>query len=367
MTFRIPLMKPYVDENIIERVNEVLRSGYLTEGPVTKKLERTVADYVSAEHAIAFTSNTVGMEIALRALGIGEGDEVVIPGYTHPATANVVKIVGAEPILVDVDKNTANIDYEKIKDVITPRVKAIIPVSLFGNPLDYDALRQIMAEYGIRIVEDAACSIGASFDGEKIGSFADITVFSFHPRKFITTGEGGMATTNDTELAKFMRGYKHFGMEMVPDGLIAEFGMVGTNSKLSNILAAVGLGQMDIIDDLLERRIERCEYYKELLKNVDHVEVLEVTPKGKASYQSFGVKVLNRNFILRGMRELGIEVQIGSYAIHLQPAFRNLKRNTDLSNSEYLFDHCLVLPLHDELSKDQQREVVDTLEGFVNS
>ena len=209
---KIPLTKPYITEEVKAGVCEVLDSGYLTEGPVTRALEDAIREFTGCSYAVAVCNCTVGLEMGLRAMGIGPGDEVIVPDYTYPATASVVEIVGAKIVIVDVDKETMLINYDAMEGAITSRTKAIIPVSIFGNPLDYNRLNKIKEEHSVYILEDAACSIGAEYDGVRVGNLADISVFSLHPRKFITTGEGGVITTNNPQWAKWMNSYKHFGI-----------------------------------------------------------------------------------------------------------------------------------------------------------
>ena len=197
-------------------------------------------------------------------MNIGPGDEVIVPDYTYPATAAVVAIVGATIVLVDMSKDTMLIDYDALEQAITSRTKAIIPVSIFGNPLDYIRLDAIKEKHRIHIIEDAACSVGAEYRNKKVGTLADISVFSFHPRKFITTGEGGMITTNNHEWSAWMDAYKHFGMGASPTrGTV--FKDIGTNYKLSNILAAIGLSQLRDIDQLLGRRLALSKNYLAIL------------------------------------------------------------------------------------------------------
>ncbi len=359
---KIPLIKPYITEAVKQRVLDVLDSGYLTEGPVTKEFEAAFASYVNTQHAIAVTSCTTGLEVALRALGIGAGDEVIVPDYTYPATASVVAIVGAHCKIVDIDPSSMLIDYEAIEAAITPKTKAIIPVSLFGNPLDYDRLDQIKNEHNLFIVEDAACSIGAEFQNRKVGSFADITVFSLHPRKFITTGEGGMITTNDSMLADWMNSYKHFGMKMNStqrEGVIFE--IPGTNYKLTNILAAIGLEQLRDVEKLLSRRRELASRYDTLLKNIPSVSLPNVYRDGKHSYQSYCVHTDSRDKIMNTLRPQGIEVQIGTYSLHLHSAFQdpdNFTINGEMTGSKKAFHDCLTLPLYHDLSENDQDIVV---------
>jgi perosamine synthetase len=358
---KIPLIKPYITQEIKDKVCEVLDSGFLTEGSVTREFEETVKEYLGCEYALAVTSCTTGLEVALRALGIGSGDEVIIPDFTYPATADVVNIVGAKIVIVDVLKETMLIDYDALEDSITDQTKAIIPVSLFGNPLDYDRLRAIKKKYGIYIVEDAACALGAEFKGIKVGNLADITVFSFHPRKFITTGEGGVITTNNPKWADWMNSYKHFGMGGYESRLTMTFDRIGTNYKMSNLLAAVGLCQIQEIEKLLARRIELADNYLALLDNNGRVGIPKTTDRGKHSQQSFCIYINNRNEVMHQMREIGIEVQIGSYSLHMHPPFapsEYCRVVGDLVGSKYAFDHCLVLPLYHELTLEEQRVIV---------
>jgi len=274
----------------------------------------------------------------------------------------VVAIVGAKAVIVDVSKDSMLIDYKEIEKAITNKTKAIIPVSGFGNPLNYDILNEIKNKYGLFIIEDAACSLGAEFKNIKVGNLADISVFSFHPRKFITSGEGGIITTNNEKWAEWMNSYKHFGMNMSNtnrEGV--QFQIIGTNYKLSNIQAAVALGQMKVIDRLLEKRVELAKNYLSLLAGNEHVIVPSTTANGKHSYQSFCIHVNNRDLIMKKMREKGIEVQIGTYSLHKHEAFRNnkqIKLFGDLKKSKWVFDNCLTLPLYNDLTFELQKEVV---------
>ena len=361
---KIPLIKPYITQEVKDKVCEVLDSGYLTEGPVTKQFEEAFRSYIGCKHAIAVTSCTTGLEMALRVLGIGPGDEVIVPDYTYPATADVVAIVGARIVIVDVSKDTMLIDYNRIEDAITEKTKAIIPVSGFGNPLDYDRLSEIREKFGVYIVEDAACSIGAEFKGVKVGNQADISVFSLHPRKFITTGEGGLITTNNREWADWMLSYKHFGMGVNDSRLSTDFDRIGTNYKLSNILAAVGLVQMKHIGELLNRRLELVQKYMDLLEGQENIIIPKTTGQGKHSRQSFCIYVDNRDAVMKKMRETGIEVQIGTYSLHMHPAFAPsefCRVDGDMSGSRYAFEHCLALPLYHELTFDEQKYIVEHL------
>ncbi len=358
-------MKPYVDENIREKVNEVLESGYLTEGPVTRAFEKAVADFTGAGHALAVCNCTVGLEMALRALGVGPGDEVIVPDYTYPATADAAAIVGATIVLVDIRRENMLVDYDAMEAAITPKTKALMPVSLFGNPLDANRMGGISEKTGIPVVEDAACSIGAEFKGHKTGSLADISVFSHHPRKFITTGEGGTITTNDDALAAWMDSYKHFGMEPGQTAATTKFTRIGTNYKLSNLQAAVGLGQMARIATLLAKRRELAGTYRRILSEVSGVTVPEITKNGLHSWQSFVVFVEDRDRVIMEMAEEGIETQIGTFSLHMHEAFAEgpaCRHAGDMANSRWAFDHALTLPLYHDMEPEEQVFVARALD-----
>jgi len=361
---KIPLIKPYITEEVKAKVCEVLDSGYLTEGPVTKEFEETIRSYIGCTYVLALCNCTVGLEIGLRAAGIGPGDEVIVPDYTYPATADVVRIVGAKIVIVDVDPETMLIDYDAVEQAITQHTKAVIPVSLFGNPLDYDLLRRIKEKYDISIIEDAACSLGARFRDIHVGNLSDISVFSLHPRKFITTGEGGVVTTNNRKWAEWMLSYKHFGMGIHDSRLTTSFNRIGTNYKLSNIQAALGLVQMGHIEELLSRRRELSERYYRLLTNTPKISFPKATVKGTHSWQSCCIFVENRDQIMEKLKERNIETQIGTYSLHMHNAFRENPMCHilgDMSGSRYAFYHCLTLPLYHEMTKEEQDYVVREL------
>jgi len=360
----IPLIKPYITQEVKDKVLEVLDSGYLTEGPVTKQFEDSVRGYIGCEYALAVCNCSVGLETALRALGIGPGDEVIVPDYTYPVTAAVVNIVGATIALVDVDPETMLIDYKAIEKAVTPRTKAIIPVSIFGNPLDYDRLWDIKQKHNLYLIEDAACSIGARYDGKFVGNLADISVFSFHPRKFITTGEGGMVTTNHSDLARWMESYKHFGMTQSDSRRGTRFERIGTNYKLSNVQAAIGLTQMRQIDSLCQKRSQLANRYMELLADAPAVSIPKITAKGVHSWQSCCIFVPDRDQVIKKLKVKNIETQIGTYSLHMHKAFSensNCTIHGEMPGSRYAFDHCLTLPLFHDMKDEEQQYVVSEL------
>lgn len=366
---KIPLMKPYITQEVKDKVCEVLDSGYLTEGPVTKEFEDMVSDYLQCDHVLAVSNCTVGLEMALRALGIGPGDEVILPDYTYPASASAVAIVGADIVMVDVNPQSMLIDYDAVEKAITPRTKAVMPVSIFGHPVDYDRLSQIQKKYNIYIVEDAACSIGAEFEGVKVGNQADISVFSLHPRKFITTGEGGLIATNNKDLAEWMLSYKHFGMGVHNSRLTTSFDRIGTNYKLSNIVSAVGLVQMRHIDELLAKRVSTAMRYYDLLSEISGITIPWIHPKAKHSFQSCCIFVDKRDQIMTELGKQGIASQIGTYSLHQHNAFKQSENCTiqgAMAGSLCAFEHCLTLPMYFEMTEQDQDTVIAALKNAIS-
>jgi len=365
---KIPLIKPFINQEIKNKVLDVLDSGYLTEGPVTREFENKLKEYLDCGYLHAVTSATTGLEVALRALGIGPGDEVIVPDYTYPATASVIAIVGAKAVIVDVSKEDMLLNFDALEAAINNKTKAIIPVSLFGAPLDYERLNTIKEKHNLYIVEDAACSIGAIYKGIKVGNQADITVFSLHPRKFITTGEGGIVTTNNKKWGDWINSYKHFGMDMTGanrEGI--QFNIIGTNYKLTNIQAAVGLGQLENIDELLYKRILLANNYKKLISKKEKInlpKVLNPKPNCQHSFQTYVVYVENRDMVMKSMRSKNIEVQIGSYSLHMHKAFQNnslIEIKGEMENSKWCYEHALALPLFNDLTIAVQEIIIEEL------
>jgi len=356
--YDIPLIKPRITDAARQRVMDVLDSGYLTEGPVTREFETRVGEYCGARHCIAVTSCTTGLELALRALDVGPGDEVIVPDYTYPATASAVAVAGATPVIVDVNPRTMLIDYDALEKAVTERTRAVIPVSLFGNPPDWKKLDAIKTRHGLFMIEDAACSLGAEWQDARVGTQADITVFSLHPRKFITTGEGGLVCTQSDEWAEWMQSFKHFGMASDTGRKDVKFVRIGSNHKLSNVLAAIGLAQMDEIDTMLARRQELAARYDDMLADANGVEPQLATPGATHSYQSYCVRVADRDRILHSLREAGIEVQIGTYALHMHEAFSGCPA---MPGSRKAFETTLALPLFHEMTQSDQERVVKEL------
>ncbi len=363
---RIFLIRPNVGEDELALLREVIESKYLVEGPMTREFERLVAEYVGSKYAIACTSATTGLEMCLRAIGVGPGDEVIIPDFTHPATGLCVMAVGATPVIVDVDLKTYNTNASYISAAISERTKAAMPVSWGGQPLEIDAINELARRHGFYVIEDAACSLGTSLNGKRTGNTTDFAVFSFHPRKIFTTGDGGCITTNNDEWAQFLDSYKRFGVTKV--GGKVRFARYGTNLRFSSILAAVAVGQLRRAAQIINDRTEKAHIYNDLLNDVSGVRIPYVLEGARHNYQCYAIFIEEpgkRDIILKEMRAQNIEVQIGTYAIHREPVFRDAKIVGDLKNSSSLADNLLTLPLHHELSEEDQIRVVTTLKALL--
>ncbi len=371
MTEPIPLIEPVVGDEELANIEAVLESGYMTQGPYAEEMEETFASMVEAEHAITVTSCTTGMELALEAAGIGAGDEVIIPDFTHPATGNVVERVGATPVLVDVDRQTYNIDSDAVAEAVTENTAALLPVAWGGQPLDHEPLQAIAEEHDLAIVEDAACSAKASFNGHPVGSQFDASVFSFHPRKVLTTGEGGIITTDDDELAKEIRSIKNFGTDPMGERH-GFFKANATNYRFSDILAAVGVAQLEKADEIIGRRQEIAALYDELLTDVDGVVAPEVINGGVHNYQCYCVYVEAgdanlRDKLIEAMAEEEIETQIGTYALHHTDAFGDARQFGSLSNSTALHNNLLTLPIAHGMTEEDQNYVAEKLDSKVKN
>lgn len=365
---KIRLIEPMVGDEELSLIKEVLESGYMTEGPKAREFESGFAELVGAKHAITTTSCSTALQICVDAYGIGPGDEVIVPDFTYPVTADVVRLRGGSPVLVDVSESTYNVDPEEVRKALTDKTKGIMPVSLFGHPLEMAPIREIAEDNGLFIVEDAACSAGARYRDERTGSMADMTCFSFHPRKVITTGEGGMVTTDDDELAEKAKEMKKFGMKVV-DGKW-QFMTAGTNYKLSDVLAAIGVVQLQKIDTIIGRRRELANIYDELLEGNEFMKKPDVEDGVFHIYQTYATLVRRENSrdrLIKDMGERGIETQIGTYSLHVQPSFSNVRRVGNLEHSNNLFGNLFALPMSNSMTPEDQELVVNEATQLLKS
>lgn len=345
---------PLVDERELEEIAKVLATGFFTQGPKVAEFERLVAGYIGSRYAFATSSCTTALHLALAAMEIGPGDEVLVADFTFPATANVVVQLGAVPVLVDIDLETFGMNAADLQAKITPRSKAVIPVHAFGCSADMDPILETARAHNLLVLEDAACAFGATYYGRFCGTMGRAGCFSFHPRKAITTGEGGMITTDDPELAERIQLLRSHGG--VRTGYWFEYEDAGYNYRLSDIQGAMGVAQMEKLPMILERKRLLAEQLRQRLADIPRVRLPAEPPWGGHVYQSFVILVdeeLERDHIIRELRNLDIETTLGTYALHDQPFYQRAYGyvSGQLPRSHAAFKRSITLPLYPQMSE----------------
>jgi perosamine synthetase len=367
---RIPLARPSLGDGELAEVEEVLRSGQVSRGVKVAEFEQLVADSVGSRYAFATTSCTTALHLALVALGVGPGDEVLVPDFTFPATANVVAQQGAVPVLVDIDLSTYNVNPGQLSRHLTARTRAVMPVHLFGLSADMGPVMDFAAEHGLAVVEDAACALGATYRGRACGSFSDAGCFSFHARKILTTGEGGMIVTDRDDVAeKIVVLRSHGGIR---ENNRFQFQAAGFNYRLSDIQAAVGVAQMHRLPELLARREELANVLRERLSSVDGVGAPPDSPDGRHTYQAFVVLLadgIDREKVIAAMAASGVETTLGTYALHREPFFQKTYGYVpgQLPSSEAAFRRTLALPLFPGMGEDDLDRVIEALAAAIHA
>jgi dTDP-4-amino-4,6-dideoxygalactose transaminase len=372
----IRLNIPAIDEAEISAAAEVLRSGYLVQGKCVAAFEVAIAKVVEVKHAVAVSSGTAALHLALRALDIGPGHRVITTAYSWPATANAVELCGARPVFVDVDKATFNIDPYRLEEACaklresSQPARAILPVHAFGQPADMTAITDIGRRYNLPVVEDAACALGARWRGRPAGGWGQLGCFSFHPRKAITTGEGGMITTSDDGLADRLRMLRNHGLDLTsnrPDFLVPGF-----NYRLSEIAAAVGEVQLSKLEELIRVRREKALVYDGLLEG-SGVQTPAQAAGAESVFQSYVVQVPfgdadEQLRCIEFLRQQGIEATIGTHHIPLTRYYRERYgfQAGDYPCADHVFRHAVTLPLHHRLDEAAQHRVVGACLAFLN-
>ena len=352
----IPIAKPYLGEEEVNAVREVMESGMIASGPRVEEFEKRFAEFTNTKHAIAVTSGTVALHLALLSLGIKENDEVIVPSFSFIASANSVLFCNAKPVFCDVDQRTFNIDVTKIKNLITERTKAIMPVHLYGQPADIDPMNEIAEEHGISIIGDACQAHGAKYKGKVVGSLGDVECFSFYPTKNMTTGEGGMLTTDSSEIAEKALSIRNHGRQKTKWGY--EHGMIGYNYRLTDISAAIGIQQLKRLPDFNRRRQENARFLNENLKNVEIPYLLADT---EHVYHQYTIKSDNRARLIEVLK--ANEIGFGVYYPKPLHLYDHLKEfgHSNLKNSENLAETVLSIPVHPTLKKDNLEKMVQVI------
>jgi len=403
----IPLARPDITDAEIKAVVEVLRTSHLALGPKLKEFENAIADYTGVRHAVAVNSGTSALHLIVRALGIGEGDEVITTPFSFISSSNCILYERARPVFVDIESKTLNIDPERIEAAITPRTKAILAVDVFGQPANWDRLRAIADRHGLKLIEDSAEALGAEYNGhesrgksdeskasnqsaqakrewKKAGSFGDAGVFAFYPNKQITTGEGGVIVTDDAQLAGVCRSMANQGRGL-PRGIAKDGNIprgegagwlthvrLGYNYRLDEMSAALGLVQLSRIEEIVAARAQVADWYKAALAEVDGVEAPYVAPNARMSWFVYVVRLSeaftqeDRDRILQGLQKRGIGCRNYFAPIHLQPSYRELGyRRGTFPITEHVAERTIALPFYNKLTEQEIEYVVENLADII--
>lgn len=371
----IPISLPSMGLEEWEAVKEPIMSGWITQGPMVKAFEEMFAARHNVKHALAVSNCTTALHLALLALGVGPGDEVIVPAFTWVSTANAVIYCGATPVFVDIDPATFNIDINKAAEKISSRTKAIIPVHLFGLCADVDRVKEIAPQ--LQIVEDGACAAGAGLNGADAGSLGDIGCFSFHPRKSITTGEGGMITTNSDELAEYMNKLRNHGASVSEEQrhkgprpyILPEFDMVGYNYRMTDIQGAVGVQQLKKLDIFIEERTKWAAFYNKAFETIKWLQTPVYEARYKHGWQSYVLVVdeemapMKRNDLMEYLQQKGVSTRPGTHAVHMLGYYANTfnLKPEDFPAAYAANEYSMSIPLHNKMTEEDYYYIVDLI------
>jgi perosamine synthetase len=369
----IPIAKPYLTTEDAQAAYDTILTGWITQGPRVVEFEENFAQYTGAKYAVALSNCTTGLHLAMIVAGIGAGDEVICPSMSYIATANSVKYVGANPIFAEVNPENYNLDIEDVKRRITPKTKAILLVHQIGMPADINAFRALCDSHNIILIEDAACAIGSSYQGNKIGSHSDLVCFSFHPRKVISTGDGGMVTTNNEAFYNRMKLLRQHGMSVndrvrhSSSKIIFEDHIeVGYNYRMTDIQAAVGIKQLAKLDWIVEERRKIAERYANELGDISFIR-LPKEPEGYfTNWQSYSIYLkpecpIKRNDLMQALLDMGIASRRGVMTAHRETAYLTECDGLSLPATEDACDNSIIIPLYVPMTEDEVSTVIKGL------
>lgn len=379
-TSYLPYGRQYIDDDDIAAVVEVLKSDYLTTGPYIKKFEEAIAEYVGAKYAVSFSNGTAALHGACFAAGIEQGDEVITTPMTFAASANCVLYQGGKVVFADIDSKTYNIDPTEIEQKITDKTKAIIPVDFTGQPVELDKILNIANKYKLVVIEDAAHALGATYNGKKVGSISDMTMFSFHPVKHITTGEGGIIVTNNKEFYDKLLQFRSHGITRNVEKLneyhgpwYYEMQLLGYNYRMTDIQSALGISQLRKIDMFINRRKEIAKKYNEAFKNIDQVIIPYQGKHRESSWHLYILRLklseltVDRKQIFEELQNQNIGVNVHYIPVHLHPYYQQLGYGKgDFPKAEKLYQEIITLPLFPAMSDQDVEDVIIAVTDLIN-
>ena len=368
----IPIAKPYLTEDEAQAAYDTILTGWITQGPKVQEFEEKFAAYTGARYAVAVSNCTTALHLAMIVAGIGAGDEVICPSMSYIATANAIKYVGATPVFAEVQKDTYNLDPIDVEKRITPKTKAILLVHQIGMPADIDAFKALCNKYNLKLIEDAACAAGSAYKGKKIGSHSELVCFSFHPRKVISTGDGGMITTNREDYYDRLKLLRQHGMSIndrvrheAKKIVFEDHVEVGYNYRMTDIQAAVGIKQLEKLDWIVGERRKIAHAYHEAFKELSFVQ-LPIEKEGYFSnYQSYSIYLkkscaVSRNILMQSLLDRGIASRRGIMTSHRETAYKKEMSDLMLPVSEDLQDNSIILPLFVPMKDDDVNHVINT-------
>lgn len=374
----IPVAKPYLTKKDAQSAYKTVLSGWVTQGPRVAEFEKKFAEYTGARYAVAVSSCTTALHLAMIVAGVSQGDEVICPSLSFIATANVILYVGAKPVFADIDPKTYNINPHEVKKLITSRTKAILVVHQVGFPADIAAFKKICQQYNLKMIEDAACAIGSEYQGKKIGSHSDLVCFSFHPRKVITTGDGGMITTSNGSYYKKLKILRQHGMSIdarerheAKNIVFEKYDELGYNYRLTDIQAAIGITQLEKLNSLLKRRRKIAHIYNEVLGKIFWVQIPFIRKGDISNYQSYQLLLkkdcpVSRDELMKKLLKKGISTRRGVMASHLESVYKKIYPHLKLSVTEYVSANSIILPLYAQMTKKEIDYVLQTLVKCLN-